>query len=138
MKTSLKHGAGYLVIDHTNSPGVTPADVAHIPGAVSVGEGQTLERDFMTCSHCERVIVLNPLRTRDRGYCQKCHAYVCDGCEDIRAATGACVPMKQVLDHAATVAEKYVGQSDHPETAVLNDWTTLTQPDAPRVVLTDA
>lgn len=138
MKKSLRHGAGYLIVDHTNSPGLRPQDVAHVPGAPAVGEGEVFERDFLVCSHCERMIVLNPLRTRDRGYCQKCHAFICDGCEDLRVRTGACVPMKQVLDRAATIAEKYVGQPDHPEAATVNDITKLAEPDAPRVVLTDA
>lgn len=98
MKHSLKHGAGYLIIDHTNSPGTR-----------AVGEGQIFERDILVCSHCERTIVLHPLRTRDRGYCPKCHAFICDACEEMRArAGGSCVPMKQVLDRAEEVAEKVV------------------------------
>ena len=138
MKKSLKHGAGYLVIDHSNSPGLTPRDVAHIPGAVAVGEGEVFERDVLVCSHCERTIVLHPLRTRERGYCQKCYAFICDACEVVRVKTGACVPMKQVLDRAATVAEKYIGQPDHPAATAVNDLASLTQPDEPHVVLTDA
>lgn len=100
MKRSLSHGAGYLVIDHSNSPGLTAADVAGIPDAQAVPAGTVLERDVLTCSHCQRAVVLEPGRVRARGYCPKCHHYICDTCETIRAKTGACVPMQQTLDRA--------------------------------------
>lgn len=135
MKT-LTHGAGYLVIDHTDSPGLTPADVSGIPGAIATPAGQVLERDVMTCSHCQRAVVLNPGRVRARAVCPKCHHFVCDSCEAIRVKTGACVPFKAVLDRAATVAEKFVGQPDHPEARQVDEVTALQQPGPPRVVLT--
>jgi hypothetical protein len=103
---SLKSGAGYLIVDHRDSPGLTPADVAHVPGAIPVGAGSLLERDVLTCSHCQRGVILEPLRTRDRGYCPKCDHYICDACETIRVKTGACVPMVQQLDQLQTAAEK--------------------------------
>ncbi len=64
-----------------------------------------LERDVLTCSHCERAVVLQPLRTRDRGFCQKCNHYVCDDCEAIRAKTGICTPMRQILDRLQGLTE---------------------------------
>jgi predicted metal-binding protein len=83
--------------------------------------------------------VLHPLRTRDRGYCQKCHAFICDSCEVTRvASSGACVPWKQVMDRAAEIAERHAGQLDHPELASLSDVDSLTRPNEPKVVLTDA
>lgn len=113
--STLKQHAGYLVIDHTNSPGLTPADVAHVPNAVAVPGGKFLERDVLRCTHCERAIVLNPLRIRDRGYCPKCDHYVCDGCETIRVKTGECVPMRKLVDQAQEVVEKFIKQPDHPD-----------------------
>lgn len=98
MLKSLRHHAGYLEIDHRDSPGLTAADVAHIPGAMPVAAGSVLERDVKQCSHCQRTIVLQPLRVRDRGYCPKCDHYVCDDCETIRVKTGACVPAVQMFD----------------------------------------
>jgi len=136
MKHSLRQGSGYLQVDHTNSPGLSPADVAHVPGAMAVPGGTVLERDVQQCSHCQRAVVLHPLRTRDRGYCLKCNHYICDQCETIRVATGACVPFKQVLDRAAEITEKFAGQPDHPDAAI--DVEALREPAAPRVVLTDA
>ncbi len=122
MKQSLKQGAGYLEIDHTNSPGLTFADVAHVPGAFAVGEGQRLERDVVTCSHCQRGVLLEPLRVRSRGYCPKCDHYVCDSCEAIRERTGECVPMLKVLDIVQEHAARFVGNEGHPEaTIVLTD-----------------
>lgn len=123
MKHSLADGSGYLSIDHTESPGLTPADVAHVPGAMAVPGGALLERDVQQCSHCQRAVVLNPGRVRARAVCLKCHHFICDGCEAIRVKTGECVPFKAVLDRAVDVAEKYAGQPDHP---------------AAQIVLTDA
>jgi len=118
MKRSLASGSGYLQIDHTNSPGLTEADVAGVPGAIAVPGGSMLERDVQQCSHCQRGVVLNPGRVRDRAVCPKCHHYLCDSCEAARVASGgACVPFKQVLDRAFEIAEQFVGQPDHPEAA---------------------
>lgn len=135
MKHSLADGSGYLVIDHRDSPGLTPADVAGVPGAMAVPGGQQLERDIQQCSHCQRGVVLNPGRVRARAVCQKCDHYICDGCAELLAATGQCVPFKAVLDRAATIAEKFSGQPDHPEAVI--DAQALAQPAAPRIVLTD-
>lgn len=112
MRLSLRHGAGYLVIDHKDSPGLTPADVAHVPGAVATGGGQVLERDILQCSHCQRGVLLHPLRTRDRGFCPKCNRYVCDQCETRRIKTGECVPFKAIIDRLHDVVEKNVNPKE--------------------------
>lgn len=136
MKRSLAHGAGYVIVDHRESPGLTPADVAHVPGAAAVAGGAVLERDVMTCSHCQRGVLLNPGRVRARAVCPKCHAYLCDGCEAIRvAAGGTCVPFAQVLERASAVAERFVAQPDHPEAAGVNDLAVLAAPAAPRIIV---
>lgn len=103
---SLKQHAGYLVIDHRDSPGLSAADVAHVPGAVAVGAGQVFEVDVLSCSHCQREVRLNSKRVRPRGYCPKCNHYICDTCEAIRARSGECVPMVKVLDQAYDAAAK--------------------------------
>ena len=121
---SLKQHAGFLEIDHRESPGLTPADVAHVPGSIPVAGGSLLERDVQMCSHCQRGVVLEPLRTRDRGYCPKCNHFVCDSCETIRVKTGECVPFVKVLDVAHNHAEKFVGREDSPEAT-------------PKIILTD-
>lgn len=100
MKRSLKQGSGYLVIDHSESPGLTPSDVAGMSGAIAVGKGEKFEADVQQCSHCQRGVVLRADRVRPRGYCPKCDHYICDGCEAIRAQTGECVPFLKRVDQA--------------------------------------
>lgn len=137
MRHSLRDGGGYLQIDHRDSPGLTPADVADAPGAIAVPGGQQLEADVYQCSHCQRTVVLQA-KAEDmhkRGYCPKCDHYICNGCEKIRVATGNCVPFKQVLERAGEIAVKFAGQPDHPDAAI--DVAALSKASAPRIVLTD-
>lgn len=136
MKHSLADGSGYVEIDHRNSPGLTEADVAGMPGGVAVAGGTRWEADIQQCSHCQRGVVLNPGRVRARAVCLKCHHFICDHCDAARATTGDCVPFLAVLDRAATIAERYAAEPDHPD-AVL-DPVALAAPSAPRIVLTDA
>jgi hypothetical protein len=137
MKRSLNDGSGYLSIDHRESPGVDPATLP--AGFVTAPRGEHLERDIKQCSHCQRGVVLNPGRVRQRAVCQKCYSYICDECEAKRVATGgACVPFKMVLDRAETILEQYRTQPDHPALEAANHLDVLTEPAAPRIVLTDA
>lgn len=117
MKTLGSH-AGFFEIDHRESPGLTPEQVAQVPGAVAVPGGQLFQRDIKQCTHCQRPVMLNPGRVRDRAVCPSCHHYICDGCDALRRATGECVPFKAVLDRAAEITEKYLGQPDHPDAVV--------------------
>ena len=72
-----------MLIDHRESPGV-PESLTHVDGKYfpHVGKSTTFESATVTCAHCNTVVILNPNRTRERGYCPKCDAYVCDnpGC----------------------------------------------------------
>lgn len=68
---------GYLFVDHRASPGTR-----------IVPEGTVFESATKRCAHCAAVVVVNPLRTRARGYCPKCDDYVCDGCTGVMAETG--------------------------------------------------
>ena len=136
MKRSLSDGSGYLVIDHRDSPGLTPEDVAGVPGAIAVPGGTQLEADIQQCTHCQRGVLLNPGRVRARAVCPKCHHYLCDSCEAARLASGgACVPFKAVLDRAFELSEAHVGQADHPALAALDDLGTLAAPSEPRIVV---
>lgn len=71
----------------------------HVSGALP---GTQYESATITCCHCHTIVVLNPLRTRDRGYCARCHHYVCDspGCN------ATCRPMQQVIDTLQAQAAK--------------------------------
>ena len=56
----------------------------HAAGVAGPAVGADRKGEFatVTCCHCNTVVILNPLRTRKRGYCAKCDAYICDnpGC----------------------------------------------------------
>lgn len=102
----LSDGAGYLEIDHRDSPGLSALDIARSPGALAAPGGVVTEADLKICSHCQRQVLLNPGRVRARAVCLKCYAYICDECETFRAATGLCVPFKQVIDVAGNLLSK--------------------------------
>src|SRR5580704_4584568 len=71
-----------------------------------VSGGTLRETPTITCSHCGDIVVINPDRTRARGYCPKCDHYVCDRCEGIRVSSGgACRTLKQVIDEIRNGAE---------------------------------
>lgn len=78
------------MIDHQFSPG-TPA----------VPEGTVFEAPTLTCSHCQRLVILNPERKRPRNYCYAGDHYVCDlpGCN-----TGTCTSIRRVLDELQEAA----------------------------------
>ena len=96
-----------MLIDNRNSPGVSEEFVrASGYDATVVGAGQTFESATITCSHCQAMVVLNPLRTRPRNYCSKCDHYICDNAWCNRE----CVPMKKVLDDLQNAAIKAVGK----------------------------
>jgi len=61
------------------------------------GGGQHEIKTF-TCNHCHAQIMINPDRTRERGYCRKCDSYLCDPCTTVAAQTRECRPMEQVID----------------------------------------
>lgn len=85
MLFSKRSHEGYVFIDHRASPGL-PRDFAIRNGLPpdQVCEGGVLEAPTETCTHCGTVVILNPRRTRERHYCQKCDNYICDLCEAAR------------------------------------------------------
>lgn len=64
--------------------------------------GSLVELPVITCSHCQRGVVINPGRTRERAYCQKCDHYICDEC----AAVGECKPFEKVIEEIQAAAVK--------------------------------
>lgn len=96
MSRSKRTHEGLLMIDHRFTPGM-PDEKMPKDAPLRVGRG-LYETPTYTCSHCPHVVVMNPLRTRERGYCRKCDHYICDRCSGILAATGICKPYKAVLD----------------------------------------
>lgn len=137
MKHRLTDGAGFFEIDHRDSPGLTPSDVAGIPGALAVGPGEHFETDVYQCSHCQRGVLHRRVHTNTPpAICPKCYHQICQHCERMRVASGGeCVPFKAVLDRAQDLDAKYAGQPDHPDAAAAAP--RLTQPGPPKIVLTD-
>lgn len=96
---SKRSNEGYMIIDHRNSPGVTQEMFPNLPKEEIVGPGQVLEAGMICCRHCQRVLMVNPLRTRQRGYCPKCDHYICDLCESVKVQTGECHDIQKVYDN---------------------------------------
>ena len=95
---------GYLLIDHRAGPGLTP-DQSPGQACCGLGAGTVFESAIAICSHCQRGIMLNPLRARERAYCPNCDHYICDQCEVVRVQVG-CRPFKQVMDEICERAIK--------------------------------
>lgn len=104
---------GYLMIDHRESPGITPEQAAAAGhGTIPVCSGTLFQAATINCHCCTRLVVVNPDRTRARGYCPTHDAYSCDLCEAERVRTGVCVPFKKVIDDFMDAVGK--GQSTQP------------------------
>ena len=64
------------------------------------------EFDTYTCTHCSRVVVMNPARTRARYKCHGCNHHICDDCAAEKANGAQCKTMLQKFDeHLATLAK---------------------------------
>lgn len=77
---NLPRGLGYLEVDNR------PAGQQHF------------EADTYTCTHCNRVVVMNPNRVRERYKCRGCSHHICDPCAAERIAGVACKTMNQRID----------------------------------------
>jgi hypothetical protein len=98
MQTKRKH-EGYLFIDNRNAPPLSD-EALRATGKDFIGGRGLLESATNTCSHCQTIVVLNPDRSRPRGYCRKCDHYVCDN----PACNRNCKPFAQILDEAEAKA----------------------------------
>jgi hypothetical protein len=88
MSSIFRHD-GELCVDHRASPGL-PSTLAQELGMVGepTGEGSVAYFRVLACNHCGGAQLMNPLRTRDRGYCRLCDHYICDVCEIARKEAG--------------------------------------------------
>ena len=96
---------GHLLIDHRASPGISEDKARQMGLEPSlVGEGKVMEADTMMCAHCNRPVIMNPLRTRERAYCMSCGgAYICDLCNAERLKPDyQHLPFRQIVDLVAT------------------------------------
>jgi hypothetical protein len=93
----LRPSEGYLIVDHSASPGITP-DELHAVGldpTLAVPEGRRLEAATNTCAHCGTVVIKNPFRIRPRGNCRKCNRFICDKPE----CNFECTPLDKTFDY---------------------------------------
>jgi hypothetical protein len=105
MSNSKRSKEGYLMIDHRATEGV--ADEIMVKDGLPVGAGRGLfETPTYTCSHCMHVVVMNPLRTRDREYCRGCDSYICDGCGYLKKQGKSCKTHAQAADEYLTAVER--------------------------------
>lgn len=104
MPTKSTH-EGYLIVDHRESPGI-PQGLENAAGLPPGAGRGVFEAATYTCNHCQVVVVINPLRTRARGYCSKCDHYLCDACEATKALTGICKTVEQIIEETQEAAFK--------------------------------
>lgn len=109
---SRRETEGYVVIDHRESPGLTEAQriEARLSPVMPIGKGQRLEAPSFCCSHCDRIVVMNPLRNRERYVCPKCDRYICDDpCKITYVLTDECRSRQIRIDeHMAQTAKKLI------------------------------
>ena len=66
-------------------------------GGPCVGKDEVFEAALKNCRHCGTDIIMNPGRTRDREWCSKCDAYICDGCGLMRKLGAEHKPLAQLI-----------------------------------------
>jgi hypothetical protein len=97
---------GYLLVDNTNSPGL-PDEVVQrhlrmgLPAPLTARSGRKVESATITCCHCNVIVILNPNRKRQRGYCWHCDHYVCDN----PVCNLQCTPFQKTLDDLHHLAQ---------------------------------
>jgi hypothetical protein len=98
---SFRSREGRLFIDNKLGGPLSLAQQAQIAALEATGvhviaaqPGTALEAATITCAHCHMTFLRNPQRQRARGYCAKCHHYLCDS----PTCNRDCRPMKRLLD----------------------------------------
>jgi Ni2+-binding GTPase involved in maturation of urease and hydrogenase len=104
-----------MVIDNRQSQGVPDDVMVELGYPVGAGKG-LYESATYTCSHCHSVVVIEPKRTRERGFCRGCSRQICDGCNAIKAKTFECHSMAQIIEETLEAA---VRQSDSGSSILL-------------------
>ena len=92
---------GEIWVSHKASPGLTEGQ-ARLFGynPADCKEGKIFEAAILTCSHCDRRVIKNPDRMRERATCLHCsNHYICDWCDaDRRRPDYVHRPFQQVKD----------------------------------------
>lgn len=101
---SLRSHEGWMYSDNRNNVGVSDEQMLAMGYPAGAGRG-LYESATYTCSHCNAVVVMEPKRTRERGFCRGCNQRICDPCVAIKAQTMTCKTMTQIIDEAITAAD---------------------------------
>jgi hypothetical protein len=94
-----------MLVDNRNSQGIDDAQMLALGYPVGAGRG-LYESATYTCSHCNFVVIMEPKRTRERGFCRGCNQRICDACVAIKAKTLECRTMAQIADETLEAGEK--------------------------------
>lgn len=107
--TSKRSHEGYILLDHSDSPGVP--DSMTIAAGLPAGAGRgKFEAATLTCQHCDVVVVINPKRNRERAWCKHCDHYLCDACGVTLHHTGECRnAARRIAEYVAAVE-----RGEHP------------------------
>jgi hypothetical protein len=89
---------GYVEVDHRHSPGISAEQAASVGSKLVVPAGTVFKSATITCSHCQRVVVLNPNRSRGRGYCRNCDHAICDRCALLMKLGHPCKPFAKLIE----------------------------------------
>lgn len=85
------------MLDHRH--GTPMPDELVVANGLPQGAGRGLfESATYTCNHCQAQVVMNPKRTRERGFCRRCHHVICDACVEEMAITLTCVTFEQKVE----------------------------------------
>jgi hypothetical protein len=109
MANSKRSKEGYLMIDNRAAYMPVPDKDLHENNLPPEAGRGLFETSTYTCSHCESIVVMNPMRTREREYCRGCDSYICDGCGYEKKQGKPCKTMKQIIDEAMNLVEKNSG-----------------------------
>lgn len=87
--------------DHRESPGVSDNEMIWMNPDMPPGAGKGLfEAPVITCVHCQKQLIVNPKRTRERPCCRACDDYICDDCAFAMKISGVHRNFQQVMDDA--------------------------------------
>lgn len=99
----LPRGLGYLEVNQRN---------VEVP--LPPGTQRHFEADTYTCTHCQGVVVMNPLRKRERYKCNGCNHHICDNCAAARFQGAPCKTFAQVVDEVLETATRQPDPSQYP------------------------
>ena len=98
MTFSKRELEGELIIDHRDSPGITREQAQSMGHNFAVPGGTIFKSPTITCSHCKTTVIINPDRSRSRGYCNKCDHDICDRCSLMMKLGHPCQPFERIAD----------------------------------------